>query len=233
MDLASAYATLAAGGVYSQPMAIRKVELANGKVDTEAGWGKPRRKRVVSDGVAYAVTRVLEQNMTSGTGTTANFGIPSAGKTGTTEKHADAWFSGYTPTLQTTVWVGYTRGEIPMENVHGISVAGSTFPSIIWHDFMRAAIGDRRAFDFPQPKNSPVWRDFEQDRDGRSFGYTRSYDSGSSGTDGDEQPAETQPSPPPPPPPQLPPASPPPPPAPAEPPPPPPPEPPPPPPPEP
>ena len=209
MDLASAYATLAAGGVYSEPMAIRKVVLANGKVDGEAGWGEPRRKRVISDGVADAVTEVLEQNMTSGTGTTAYFGIPSAGKTGTTEKHADAWFAGYTPTLQTTVWVGYTRGEIPMENVHGISVAGSTFPSIIWHDFMRAAIGDRRAFDFPEPRNYPVWRDFEQGREGRSFGYSRSYDSSYSSDSDDEEAeeeeAETTESPPPPPPPPAPP----------------------------
>jgi penicillin-binding protein 1A len=191
LDLASAYATLAAGGVYSQPMAIRKVELANGKVDETAGWGKPRRKRVISDGVAYAVTQVLERNMTSGTGTTAYFGVPSAGKTGTTEKHADAWFSGYTPTLQTTVWVGYTRGEIPMENVHGISVSGSTFPSIIWHDFMRAAIGDRTPFDFSEPKNWPVWGDFEQDTENRSFGY--GYDSSDSyqSDEPDESPQET------------------------------------------
>ncbi len=229
MDLASAYATLAAGGIYSQPMAIRKVVLANGRVDGEAGWGKPRRKRAISDGVADAVTDVLEQNMTSGTGTTAYYGVPSAGKTGTTEKHADAWFAGYTPTLQTTVWVGYTRGEIPMENVHGISVAGSTFPSIIWHDFMSAAIGGRRAFDFPEPRTSPVWREFEQGREGRSFGYSPSYGGSSSSDDSDEDEQEdeeeqtgeddgtsttTPPaSPPPPPPPSSPPPPPPPPPA--------------------
>jgi membrane peptidoglycan carboxypeptidase len=128
--------------------------------------------------------------------------VPSAGKTGTTEKHADAWFAGYTPTLQTTVWVGYTRGEIPMENVHGISVSGSTFPSMIWHDFMSAAIGERRAFDFPEPKNYPVWRDFEQGREGRSFGYTRSYGyDGSDGSDEDAEEEEAEPNPPPPPPP--------------------------------
>src|ERR671935_2653805 len=45
-DMASGYATLAAGGIYSQPMAIRKVILANGKEDKEAGWGKPVRRRV-------------------------------------------------------------------------------------------------------------------------------------------------------------------------------------------
>jgi penicillin-binding protein 1A len=171
MDLASAYATLAAGGIYSEPMAIRKVVLPNGRVDTGAGWGKPRRKRVISDGVAYEVTQILEENMTSGTGTTAYFGFPAAGKTGTTEQHADAWFSGYTPMLQTTVWVGYTRGEIPMENVHGISVSGSTFPSMIWHDYMHAVLGERPAVDFPQPRNWAVWRDWEKGSEDRSFGY--------------------------------------------------------------
>ncbi|MBA3347311.1 MAG: transglycosylase domain-containing protein, partial [Actinobacteria bacterium] len=66
LDMASAYATLAAGGIYSEPMAIRKVVLPNGKTDDSAGWGKPKRKRVISDGVAYTVTKILEQNMLSG-----------------------------------------------------------------------------------------------------------------------------------------------------------------------
>ena len=52
LDMASAYATLAAGGVYSKPMAIRKVVLSSGKVDTDAGWGKPHRTRVIPDWVA-------------------------------------------------------------------------------------------------------------------------------------------------------------------------------------
>src|SRR5437764_5068031 len=57
LEEASAYATLDAGGVYSKPMAIIEVKLANGKVDTDAGWGKPQRKRVISDGVAAEVPR--------------------------------------------------------------------------------------------------------------------------------------------------------------------------------
>src|SRR3954454_1079172 len=81
LEMASVYATLAAGGVYSKPMAITKVVLPNGKVDAGAGWGKPHRERVISDGVAYTVTQVLEQNMLHGTGVGAYFGRPSAGKT--------------------------------------------------------------------------------------------------------------------------------------------------------
>jgi penicillin-binding protein 1A len=141
LEMASAYATLAAGGIYSQPMAIRKVVLANGKEDEDAGWGKPKRKRVLSDGVAYEVTRILEQNVNSGTGyPNAVIGRPAAGKTGTTDNHADAWFCGYTPNLQATVWVGHPKGQIPMESVHGIRVAGGTFPAEIWGKFMREAL---------------------------------------------------------------------------------------------
>ena len=59
------------GGVHSEPMAIRKVVLADGTVDKEAGWGVSKRKRVMSDGVAYEVTRILQNNISGGTGTGA------------------------------------------------------------------------------------------------------------------------------------------------------------------
>ena len=97
LDLTSAYATLAAGGVHAEPMAIRKVVLVDGRDDTDAGWGRPKRHRAISEGVAAIVTRILEENVQSGTGTRAAFGRPAAGKTGTNEEHADAWFAGYTP----------------------------------------------------------------------------------------------------------------------------------------
>jgi penicillin-binding protein 1A len=160
LDLASAYATLAAGGIYSKPMAIRKVVLGNGKEDTDAGWGEPEQKRVVSAGVAYTVTQILEHNVQYGTGTGANFGRPTAGKTGTTDNYADAWFCGYTPNLEATVWIGYPRGEIPMLNVHGIAVAGPTFPATIWKSFMLAAVGGSRPVDFKVPAILPTWHSF-------------------------------------------------------------------------
>jgi penicillin-binding protein 1A len=160
LDLASSYATLAAGGIYSKPMAIRKVVLGNGKVDTGAGWGEPERKRVISEGVAYTVTHILEENMTNGTGIGAYFGRPSAGKTGTTDNYADAWFCGFTPTLEATVWIGYPRGEIPMLDVHGIAVSGPTFPATIWRSFMTAAVGRTKPVDFPVPSVLPTWHSF-------------------------------------------------------------------------
>jgi penicillin-binding protein 1A len=160
LEMASAYATLAAGGVYSEPMAIRKVILANGKEDDEAGWGEPKRKRVFSDGVAYEVTKILEANVQSGTGTGAYFGRPAAGKTGTTDDFADAWFCGYTPDLATAVWVGFPNAQIEMRSVHGISVAGGTFPATIWHLFMAAALSGTPISDFSFPKNPAEWSSF-------------------------------------------------------------------------
>jgi penicillin-binding protein 1A len=162
LDMASAYATLAAGGIYSRPMAIRKVILAGGKEDDQAGWGKPVRSRVIPDGVAYTVTKILEENVRYGTGTRANFGRPAAGKTGTTDDHADAWFCGYLPNLAATVWVGYPQGEIPMENVHGIAVAGGSFPAEIWRLFMERAVRYSPPQDFPQPRTYPEWKYFQR-----------------------------------------------------------------------
>jgi penicillin-binding protein 1A len=158
MDMASVYSTLAAGGIYSKPMAIRKVVLPGGKVDTEAGWGVPQRKRAVPDWVAAEVVRILEENMTSGTGVGAYFGKTSAGKTGTTDNYADAWFSGFLPGLEATIWIGYPTGEIPMLSVHGISVSGPTFPATIWKLFMeQAATYAPFPTEFPSPKTAPIW----------------------------------------------------------------------------
>src|SRR5665811_1334975 len=106
LEMANAYATLAAGGIRSEPLAITKVVLPDGKPDKSAGWGKPHRQRVIPDWVAYEVTKVLESNMTSGTAVRAYFGRTAAAKTGTTDNHDDGWLCGYTPQLATAVWVG-------------------------------------------------------------------------------------------------------------------------------
>ena len=162
LDMASAYATLAAGGIYSEPTAIRRVVLPNGKEDTDAHWARPKRTRVISDGVAWKVTQILEDNVRYGTGTRAAFGRPAAGKTGTTDKHADAWFVGYTPDLSTAVWMGYQAGEIPMENVHGISVSGGSFPAEIWRLMMERTIGLRTPREFTEPKAYPQYQPFDR-----------------------------------------------------------------------
>ncbi len=199
LEMASAYATLAAGGVYSVPTAIRRVVLADGTVDAEAGWGRPVRTRVLPDWVAAEVTEILEDNIDQGTGTAADFGRPAAGKTGTTDDHTDAWFCGYTPQLSTTVWVGYPGGNFPMTSVHGISVAGGTFPAEIWRRFMEPASTGSPYRDFPEPSGTPVWVDFEGQY---ANDYSYDYDYGSTEPAEDEEkrertePARTSPAPP-------------------------------------
>jgi penicillin-binding protein 1A len=201
LEEASAYATLAAGGVYSKPMAIRRVVLANGKEDTDAGWGQPQRSRVISDGVAYEVTKILEDNVLQGTGVGAYFGRPTAGKTGTTDNHADAWFSGYVPQLETTVWVGYPQGEIPMENVHGIAVAGGTFPATIWKLFMERAMANAPALTWQSPRDPVEWRSFTQGQYGSSLRPTTTYYYSPTTSSPTTAPTTTAQAPPPPPPP--------------------------------
>jgi penicillin-binding protein 1A len=182
IEMASAYATLAAGGVYSKPMAITKVVLPNGNVDTSADWGKPQRQRVIPDWVAATVTKVLEQNMLAGTGIGAHVaGRTDAGKTGTTDNYADAWFSGYTPFLEASVWIGYPSGEIPMLDVHGIAVSGPTFPAQVWHLYMETATAGHADVPFPEPTTTPVWTPWRGQYQ-YSGGWAPSSSSGS-GTD--------------------------------------------------
>ena len=171
LDMAAAYATFAAMGVYAKPMAITKVVLPGDKVDHDSGWGKPQTKRALSQGVAWKVNDVLRQNALYGTGSGSSDGIhPNAGKTGTTDNHADAWFDGYTRQLSTVVWMGYPKGEIPMLSVHGQAVAGATFDVPIWHEYMAAALWHHKALDFPPPDKYPTWHSITRGSYG-TFGY--------------------------------------------------------------
>jgi penicillin-binding protein 1A len=177
LDMAAAYATFPAMGVYAKPMAITKVILPGGHIDKDSGWGKPQTKRAVSEAVAWKVTDVLRQNAEYGTGAGSGDGLhPNAGKTGTTENHADAWFDGYTRQLATVVWMGYPRGEIPMLDVHGQEVAGATFPVPIWHQYMAAALWHHKVLGFMLPDKYPSYHYFTRGNYG-SFGYTPSYNS--------------------------------------------------------
>jgi penicillin-binding protein 1A len=177
LDMAAAYATFAAMGTYAKPMAITKVILPGGHEDADSGWGKPQTKRALSEAVAWKVTDILRQNALYGTGAGSGDGThPNAGKTGTTENHADAWFDGYTRQLSTVVWMGYPAGEIPMLSVHGQTVAGATFPVPIWHEYMAAALWHHRALGFELPDKYPVYRSVTRGNYG-SLGsyYTPSY----------------------------------------------------------
>jgi penicillin-binding protein 1A len=148
LEMANAYATIASGGWRNRPIAVTKVVFPDGKTDN---LGKPRRHKAFEDGVTYEATKILKQNIQAGTGTAANIGCPAAGKTGTTDNFRDAWFVGFTPKLATSVWVGYPATQIEMRSVHGISVAGGTFPAQIWGRYMKLAKGDDCG-DFPEPR---------------------------------------------------------------------------------
>jgi penicillin-binding protein 1A len=152
LELTSVYATLAAGGVYRSPRAVRRVRDSDD--DIVGNFTEPEHRRAVPDGVASVVTGILEKNMISGTGTRARLadGRPEAGKTGTTSDYADAWFCGYTPDLATCVWVGFPKGRITMENIEGQGVvSGPTLPAQIWHDYMTTALLNVPPSDFPAP----------------------------------------------------------------------------------
>ena len=164
LEMSNAYATLASGGMRNEPIAIRKVVFPDGNVDET---GQPKRKRVFEDGVAAEVTEILSDNVDGGTGTAAQTDCSyEAGKTGTTDDFNDAMFIGYTPQLSTAVWVGYPNELRSMTSVHGISVAGGTFPAQIWHDYMQVALHQPEVNKgefcppFPEPQNPVEWIPF-------------------------------------------------------------------------
>ncbi|MBM3451349.1 MAG: PBP1A family penicillin-binding protein, partial [Armatimonadetes bacterium] len=150
LEMASAYGTLAAGGVHAQPIAVTRVLDTQGHVLEEVG---AQRKIAVSPEAAYVMTDILRGVVLRGTGTAANIGSPVAGKTGTTDDYRNAWFVGYTPTLSTAVWVGNDDNR-PMNRVTG----GST-PALLWAEFARGAIGIQKTppLDFARPDNVGVF----------------------------------------------------------------------------
>jgi penicillin-binding protein 1A len=170
LEMANAYATLASGGVRHKPTAIRKVVFPDGKSES---FGKSDGKRVLTDGEAYEVTKVLKANVTGGTGTAANYGCPAAGKTGTTDEGKDAWFVGYTPHLSTAVWVGYPDAGIAMPGAQG-----GTYAAPVWHAFMLPAHGEE-CDDFPEPTEPFQSTPFNGKYSSSGGGYSSDYSSDS------------------------------------------------------
>jgi penicillin-binding protein 1A len=157
LEMAMAYATLATGGErLSQeitfnpsqtgyPITIVRVTDSD---DNLLDQNSMVRTRILDEGLASMATACLELVITSGTGTSADIGRPAAGKTGTTQNYADAWFVGYTPEFVTAVWVGYPSEQKPMTDVHGLKVTGGSLPAQIWAAFMKKALADVPVSDF-------------------------------------------------------------------------------------
>jgi penicillin-binding protein 1A len=173
LEMARAYATLAGGGVRHRPTGIERVVFPDGKSENLA---KSEGKRVMTDGQAYEVTKILEMNIQSGTGTAADYGCPAAGKTGTTDEAKDAWFVGYTPKLSAAVWVGYPDAGVAMPGAQG-----GTYAAPVWHAFMQSAHGDF-CDGFPSPtepfQSSPFFGRYA------STGGSSTYSEDSYGTQG-------------------------------------------------
>ncbi len=179
LEMANAYATLASGGIRHKPTAISKVVFPDGKSEDLA---KSDGKRVLTDGQAYEVTKILEMNVQSGTGVAANYGCPAAGKTGTTDEATDAWFVGYTPKLSTAVWVGYPDARVAMPGAQGGSHAAP-----VWHAFMVPAHGEDCS-GFPEPKEPAEFTPFlgkYASGGGYSSGDDYDYSSDDAYTEGD------------------------------------------------
>ncbi len=184
LEMANSYATIASGGYRNKPSMIKKVVFpaARGaKQKTDTRLGRLKRAKTFDNGVTGEVTKILQANVSGGTGTRAQTQCPTAGKTGTTDEFRDAWFAGYTPKVATAVWVGYEPNALLMRTqFNGGSVAGGTFPAIIWGAYMKQALAGKDCGTFPAI-TEPV-------RASRFRG--RYASSGGAGT-GDEAPSST------------------------------------------
>jgi penicillin-binding protein 1A len=143
LDLAAAYNTLASGGVARQPRTISRVE-SKGDVLFESGV---KGRRALPKDVAWTTVDVLRGVIESGTGVAAQIDRPAAGKTGTTQNAADAWFAGFTPDLTTVAWMGYRNSNRPIAG----SPTGGGFPAELWAEYMREALRYTEPRDFPAP----------------------------------------------------------------------------------
>lgn len=152
LEMARAYTTFAQRGSRPDPLVVTRISRPNGQVIAERF---PSVQTVIDRNIADSVNYVLALNVQGGTGVKAKFGRPAAGKTGTTQNYANAWFAGYTPELTAVVWMGYAPdpgGKIPeMSNVRGEPVTGGSLPALIWKRFMAATLKGVRATGFNKP----------------------------------------------------------------------------------
>jgi membrane peptidoglycan carboxypeptidase len=156
IDMAAAYATLAASGVYHRPHFVQKVVNSDGQVlfdaATQDNSGEHRIDKAVADNVTSAMQPIAGYSR----GHNLSGGRLSAAKTGTTQlgdtaSDKDAWMVGYTPSLSTAVWVGTVKDDKPLVNKWGSPVYGSGLPSDIWKATMDGALKGTSDESFPKP----------------------------------------------------------------------------------
>ncbi len=140
LEFAAAFGVFANHGVYVEPVSILKIEDKDGNVIEE---NTPMQREVLSEETAFIMTSMLQGVVDDPAGTGARvrsfFHYPAAGKTGTTNEFADAWFVGYTPRLAAAVWVGFDNRSVHFTNWDG---QGGRAAAPIWGRFMKAAYDD-------------------------------------------------------------------------------------------
>jgi membrane peptidoglycan carboxypeptidase len=146
LSVAGAFATFANQGTFCTPQSITKVTWLVGDVATNRAVPPASCTKVLDPGIADGVTSLLEGVLQpGGTGAGLGIGRPAAGKTGTDDDYKNAWFSGYTPNLAASVWVGNPDSTTPMRaiTVNGkkyTDVFGATLPGPIWQLAMKGAL---------------------------------------------------------------------------------------------
>ena len=184
VTVANAYASIAARGKYCQPMAITEITDRNGKTTKY----RPKCKQVLDPEVADAATDILQGVFTKGTMSgVGGIGRPAAGKTGTTDAYATAWFAGYTPNLAGAVSIGDPRGaanhrlsNVTIGGKYYANVFGASIPGPIWKEtFINALKGvpveefhpiNTARFGGCSTSCAPIRRDTGGDEDGGDRG---------------------------------------------------------------
>ncbi|WP_244976320.1 transglycosylase domain-containing protein [Nocardia huaxiensis] len=153
LDMASAYATLAASGVYHAPHFVQKVVASDGSVLLDRGEvaGEQRVSAAVADNVTAAMKPIAawsrNHNLANGRESASKTGTHQLGDTG---NNRDAWMVGYTPSLSTAVWIGTEQGD-PILTPGGGLIYGSGLPSDIWKATMDGALKGTPNETFPKP----------------------------------------------------------------------------------
>ncbi len=152
LDMAGAYSVFANLGIKHDPFLFWRVEDAFGRVLFER---IVQNQKVLEPGIAFQVVDMMKAVVDTGSGRSIRrlgFKRPAAGKTGTTNNYRDAWFTGFTTSLCTSVWVGFDKRK-QLKNRRGGGITGGRGAAPIWADFMMNAMKGEPERDFVIPKN--------------------------------------------------------------------------------
>jgi penicillin-binding protein 1A len=150
LEMASAFATFATGGIRHDPFFIWRVEDAFGRILEEHIVNS---HSALDPEVTYQVIDMLQGVVDQGSGKSIRrlgFELPAAGKTGTTNGYRDAWFTGFTSTISTSIWLGFDKNK-GLRDKRRWGITGGRGAAPIWADFMKKATAGEPARSFTQP----------------------------------------------------------------------------------